>query len=393
MDMEKYTTSKAYFIFEWGFKLIIWNLMSLLIICLCACVPFIIFFSIQDNYAINNVNILSDSTLEVIQNNGDVTNIGNKNICDVINSVETKDNTIILVLEDYTVQINNENSLKNITSGYFNDGKLYITYKLDDNETKDYDLGNIYDSEIDLTLSKINSYQEVVIAYNNGTFVNYGRVLETKGTVSGILVFIGLILALFAFIPTFATIFSMIKIFAEDGSSDTFLLYFDRLWDNFKALYKLDIIIVIFSALLGYGLFSYYNTIHSMDNPNFFYTISYDIILICLILIILFILSIPMTVGYFRMKSLTILKFTISMTFKNILLAIGYVALLAMPILLCFVNNFFIPLWFLLGLSIPELFMYLISSKKYHRIVKDFNSYKDEDIYELEGDKENVIRD
>lgn len=386
MDMEKYTTSKIYFIFEWGFKLIIWNLISLLIICLSACIPFIIFFNIQDNYSINNIDILSDYTLEVTQNNGNVTNIGKQKIYEDIMNIETQDNQIVLIFDNYNIQINNKDNLKNIVGAYFNDGKLYISVKLNDTETKDYDFGDIYDSNIDLTLSKINSYQEVVVAYQNGTFVNYGRVLETKGTLSGILVFIGLILALFAFIPTYATIFSMIKIFAEDGSSNTFLLYFDRLWDNFKALYKIDIILVVFSALLAYGLFSYYNTIHSFDNPGFFYTISYDIILICLILIILFVLSLPMTVGYFRMKSLTILKFTISMTFRNILFAICYVLLLAIPILLCFVNNFFIPLWFLVGLSIPELFMYLISSNKYHKIVKDFNSYKEEDIYELEGD-------
>ena len=246
----------------------------------------------------------------------------------------------------------------------------------------------LFRSKIDTSNSRINSYQEVLIAYDNGVQVNYGKVLETNGTLAGILVIIGLALAVFSFIPTYSTTFSMIKIFAEDGSANTFVLYFDRLWDNFKALYKIDIVLVLLSLIFGYGILSYYNAIHSMASANYFLIISYDVILICAILVVLFILSLPMTVGYFRMKSLTILKFTISMTFRNILYSILYVALLALPLLLCFLNNFFIPIWFLVGLSIPELIMYIVSSGRYHKIVKDFNSYKDEEIYDLEGENE-----
>ena len=384
MDIEKYTNSKLYFIFEWGFKLIMWNLLSLLIICLIAGTPFIFFFKIQDDHAIKEVSVTAEETLEVTQNNGDVTNIGLKNIKEEIREIKIDGNVLLLVMDDYIIQVNNEDNIKNIESGKFNGDDLVITYKLSDGETKDYNYGNIYNSSVDLTNSRINSYQETIIAYENGVCVNYGRVLNTNGTIAGVLVIIGIILALFSFIPTYCTIFSMIKIFAEDGSANTFVLYFDRLWDNFKALYKIDIVLVLVMSIFGYGLLSYYNIIHSLDSPNYFMVISYNIILICSILVLLFILSLPMTVGYFRMKTLSIVKFTISMMFRNILYGILYIALLVLPLLLCFLNNFFIPIWFLVGLSIPEVIMYIVSSGKYHRIVKDFNSYKEEDIYDLE---------
>lgn len=387
MDIEKYTSSKLYFIFEWGFKLIMWNLLSLLIICLIAGTPFIFFFQIQDNHAIDDVVVLDDYTIEVTQHNGTKTNIGSSVITDEIIKVTLGDNVIYLSMDKYEVQVNNPDNIRNIEGARFVDEKLIITAKLSDGTSKDYDFGKIYESDIDTESSRINSYQEALIVYTNGVCVNYGRVLDTNGTVAGLLVIIGLALAIFSFIPTYATIFSMIKIFAEDGSANTFVLYFDRLWDNFKSLYIVDIGLVIITVIFGYGLLSYYNVIHSLESPNYFLTISYNIILICSLIVLLFILSLPMTVGYFRMKTKSIIKFTISMTFRNILYGILYVALLALPLLLCFLNNFFIPIWFLCGLSIPELIMYVVSSGKYHRIVKDFNSYKEEDIYELEGNE------
>lgn len=390
MDIEKYTNSKLYFIFEWGFKLIMWNLLSLLIICIVAGIPFVFFFHIQDNHAIDNVEI-SGEELVVTQHDGVSTNIGKKNIIGEIKEIKTLDNAIILVLDDFIIQVNNPDNLKNITSARFENDDLIICQILSDESVKEINFGNIYDSNIDINSSRINSYQETIIVYQNGVNVNYGRVLETEGTLSGFLVIIGLALTIFSFIPTYSTIFSMIKIFAEDGSANTFVLYFDRLWDNFKALYKLDIILVFISVLFGYGLLSYYNVIHSLDSPNYFLIISYNIILICAVIVILFVLSLPMTVGYFRMKTMTIVKFTISMTFRNILYAIIYLILLVLPLLLCFLNNFFIPIWFLIGLSIPLLFMYIISSGKYHRIVKNFNNYKEEDIYEFE-EEENETR-
>lgn len=388
MDIEKYTNSKIYFIFEWGFKLIMWNLLSLLIICLVASVPFLFFFQIQDNHAISDVSITSDNTIEVVQANGTVTNIGKKNIDGEIKQIKEEDKVIILQIDDYVIQVNNPDNIKNIKSAKIENDELIITQELSDKTTKDHNFGDIFASTIDVKSSRINSFQETIIVYENGVNVNYGRVLDTNGTLAGALVIIGLALAIFSFIPTYCTTFSMIKIFAEDGSANTFVLYFDRLWDNFKALWIIDIGVVIISVLFGYGLLSYYNVIHSLEEPNYFLIIAYNVIAICSIIVLLFVLSLPMTVGYFRMKPKSILKFTISMTFRNILYGIIYVLLLALPLLLCFLVNFFIPIWFLVGLSIPLLVMYIISSGKYHRIVKDFNSYKDEDIYDLEENNE-----
>ena len=56
------------------------------------------------------------------------------------------------------------------------------------------------------------------------------------------------------------------------------------------------------------------------------------------------------------------------------------------PLLLCFINSFFIPIWFLVGISLPLFIIYRISAKKYRTLVNEFESYKDDDIYDLEED-------
>lgn len=389
MDIEKYTSGKLYHIFEWSFKLIIWNLLTLLIICSAAAIPFISFFNLQDRYAISNVEVVNNNNIDevvVTQSNGVKTNLGNKKIYGEITKILEDTNKIYLYITlsevTYEIKINNSNNIRNIESAEFINEELIIKTYLGE-----HNLGNIYNGELDLDNCKLDGYQNVIIGYQNGVFINYGQRVETAGILSGALVIIGLILALFAFIPCYVTIFSMIKIFAEDGSAQTLMLFFNRLWDNFKSLYKLELFIVPFISLMSYGIYSYYFIINSLEQPNFFLSMSYNVILIALICMALFILNLPMTLGYFRMKSMTIFKFTFSMAFRNILYSFLYVGLLIMPLLLCLLNNFFLPIWFLIGLSLPLLLMYFISSKKYHKIVYDFNSYKEnDDIYDFKGE-------
>ena len=174
----------------------------------------------------------------------------------------------------------------------------------------------------------------------------------------------------------------MIKIFGEDGKSDTFGLFFDRLWDNFKSLWKLELIIIPSLGLLAFALYIYYMIIQG-GGGNFLYTASYNFILITLLLFVLWFVNLPMTLGYFRMNTYSIFKFTLIMAFKNILYTFLYVFLIVGMLLLCFIFDFFIPIWFLVGFSLPMYIIYLVSKKKYKALVHDFESYKDDDIYDL----------
>lgn len=390
MDVEKYASSKLYIFFEWAYKLIIWNLLSLLIIAIFAGIPTIMFYSLQNEYKFKDIDIVNES-IEVTLNNGQKNNIGIKIDSSIFkdyivneNDYYLDENYIYMNLKyndiNYLVTINNKEEYESLDLVKFDaSGDLVLN-----GNHKETIINDIFGGNISTELSKINGNNHVEIQLENGTKIDYGEVIETKHMLSGFLFMLAICLALFAFIPCFVTIFSVIKIYGESGSSRTFVLYFDRLWDNFKSLYKIEIVIVPLLMVMSYALYTYYMVITYSGSENYFYTISYNMILVCFILFLLWLISLPMTVGYFRMRPLTICKFTMIMAFRNILFTILYIVILLAPILLGIVNNFFLPIWFLVGFSLPLFLIYLISAKKYRYIVRNFDEIKNrsDDEYE-----------
>lgn len=373
MDLEKYTNSKVYTFFEWAFKLIVWNLLAVSIIILIAGTPLFIFFQNLDKKEVVEAKTY-DNDLIVTLKNEDSVNVGEYKIYGEI------DNSSITISDDFSrvsfmigehglTIINEERNIKNIDSLYFDDGYLFAQYN-------DYitDLGNIYDSEIDVSSCKLDTSNNLIIVLNNGTQISFNNPYGYSQTLSGFLVILAVVLAIIAFIPSYSTIFCLIKIYGEDGHSGTFGLFFDRLWDNIKALWKVILIIVPIMSLFAFAFYIYYLMINANESVPFIITFSYNFLLVSLIIIILYILNIPMTVGYFRMKTKSILKFTLSMTFKNFLYSLLYLVLLVLPILVCFLNNIFIPFYFLFGLSLPLFVEYFMINKKYRYIVNNLNN-------------------
>ncbi len=384
MDMEKFTSGKVYLFFEWFFKLVVWNLLTLLIMAVFACVPTICFYKIQNDYSINEVKI-ENNQVYVILNNENETMVGDFPQDLTINAIRCEDDYIYLDVEEVTIAVPNDEKYIELDDDktYFNEDNELILYGM----KKEMNCGKVLDSLISSEMSKIDINNNVVVSLENGVKINYGNKIETKSSLSGTLIIIAVLLALFAFIPCFVTVFSMIKIFAEDGSTSTFVLFFDRLWDNFKSLYKIELIIIPAVFVLSFALYFYYRVINGLNNNSFLFTFSYSIILITLLIFILWLVNLPMTLGYFRMKTFTIMKFTLVMSFKNIIFTFLYLVILAVPLILCLFNSFLIPIWFLVGISLPELVIYLLSAKKYRYLVHNIETYKEDDIYELEDNK------
>ena len=386
MDVEKYASGKLYLFFEWAFKLIVWNLLTLLIVAIFACAPAITFYKIQNDHLINSVDNDDNGKVIVTLNNGQQTVVGvniTSHIKELkIDLIRVKDDYIYLDLyydEDlYTVAIPNKEKYREIDKDktYFNESNELILYGM----KKETNIGNIFDSTFSNEQSKIDINKNVVISLENGTKINYGNKIDTKSTLCGVLIIIALILGLFAFIPCFITIFSMIKIFSENGSTSTFTLFFDRLWDNFKAIYKVELVIIPLLLVMSFALYFYYRIINGLQSKTFFLTFSYSIILITLIIFVLWIVNLPMTLAYFRMRPFVIVKFTLIMTFKNILFTFLYVIIYIIPIMICFINGFFIPVWFLVGISLPELIIYLLSAKKYRYLVQNIDIITEDDL-------------
>lgn len=210
-----------------------------------------------------------------------------------------------------------------------------------------------------------------------------GFYLLKEGIIASICSVLTIVFAIFAFIPCYVTIFSCIKIYKEDGFAETFVLYFDRLWDNLKTLYKLDLIVIGVVTLFVFAIYMYYAILSQNPEYNFFvmvYSTGYYFLMICLIIILLCLLNLPMVVGHFRMNTKSLMRFTFKITFKKIFSTAMYLLIIGVPILVVLFMNVLIPIWLLFGFSLPLYFMYYIARKDYWKYLKDINEiYKDEE--------------
>lgn len=209
-----------------------------------------------------------------------------------------------------------------------------------------------------------------------------GFYLAKKGIFASICLILAFVFAIATFIPCYVTIFCCIKIYKEDGYAETFALYFDRLWDNIKALYKLELIIIPISLLFVFAIYIYYAIL--IENPEWntwimIFSIGYYFLMICLIILFLCFLNLPMVVGHFRMKTKSLMRFTLKITFKKIFSTALYLLILIMPLLLSLFINFLFPVWILVGFSLPLYLMYFIARRDYWKLIQDINEIDKEE--------------
>ena len=152
---------------------------------------------------------------------------------------------------------------------------------------------------------------------------------------------------------------------------------------NIKTLYKLDLIVIGVITLFVFAIYMYYAILSQNPEYNFFvmiYSTGYYFLMICLIIIFLCLLNLPMVVGHFRMNTKSLMRFTFKITFKKIFSTAMYLLIVGLPILVVLFMNVLIPIWLLLGFSLPLYFMYYIARKDYWKYLKDINEiYKDEE--------------
>ena len=210
-----------------------------------------------------------------------------------------------------------------------------------------------------------------------------------EGILAGLLMLFGVLLGIFVFIPCYCTIFSCIKLHQEEKESTTLFIYFNRLWDNFKSLYKIELIIFPIVLLFSFAMYFYYEVIGDeqmeINLITSIYQIGYTVLLFAIVAIFLCFVNLPMTIGYFRMKTKTIMKFTLIMTFKHILRTLVFAIILIAPILIVILINTLIPIWMLIGFSLPLYTMYFLTRKDYWRLVNNMDTIIEEEIYLKKG--------
>lgn len=204
-----------------------------------------------------------------------------------------------------------------------------------------------------------------------------------EGILAVILYIASIILGILVFVPSYCTIFSCIKIFKEDGYAETFALFFDRLLDNIKAIWKLELIVTFITIVFLGAIYMDYCILSIEEIGNgirVVASISYYILIIAILIIFLCFLNLPMAISYFRMKPLTLAIFTLRITFQKIFSSAMYLLLFVMPLLLCVFVNVIFPIWLLLGFSVALFVSYHIARRDYWKLVNNMSEINKEDF-------------
>ena len=204
-----------------------------------------------------------------------------------------------------------------------------------------------------------------------------------EGIFATILYIASIVLGIFIFVPSYATIFSCIKIFKEDGYAETFALFFDRLWDNIKSLWKPTLFIMGICSIFLVAIYIDYVALSNEEiigATRIVCTVSYYVLLIVLLIIFLCFLNVPMAVAHFRMHTWALLLFTLRITFQKIFSTVIYLLLFVMPLLLCTFVNVLFPIWLLIGFSVPLFISYFVARKDYWKLVKNISEMNKEDF-------------
>lgn len=201
----------------------------------------------------------------------------------------------------------------------------------------------------------------------------------------------GLFLAFFSFIPCFVTSFFLIKYFKEEKAGNVFVLYFKTLKIVFNSIYKYELIVVPIIFLFLYGAYYYW----LMLDPEYYQLvwgyiaiIGFLVSFLCLSLFVLSLVNIPMIVSYYRMKTKDLIKLSLYMSLRYFFKTLLYFIILCVPLLLIIWNPaFFIPLYTLLGISLPLYVIYILSHKFYWYLSKNIEDVKDAEKYNLKGEE------
>ena len=185
----------------------------------------------------------------------------------------------------------------------------------------------------------------------------------------GYLVLIAIVLMIFGFIPCFISAFRVIKAYQEDQTGNLFRLFLTFLGNTFKNIYALELYMLPLFGLYTFGALVYWDILgnySALDFSGWFAVVSFVILFFALLTMLLALVQLPMIVANFRMKTWSLVKFSLLMAFRYFFKTLVYVLLLTFPLALVgLLKQMILPIYLLIGISGPLFLIYLISRKQY----------------------------
>ena len=204
----------------------------------------------------------------------------------------------------------------------------------------------------------------------------------------------GLVIVAFAAIPTVITAFFVIKHYREDKTGNVFVLYFQNLLMIFKNIYIYELTVIPVGGLLLFGSASYWSSLATENFPGFgnpwgiLAIVGFIVCFFCFCALIISLVNMPMIVSYFRMRTLDLYKMSFYVAFRYFFRTFLYLVIMSVPIVLAIsLPSVFVPLYTLIGISLPLYVIYMLSRNFYWHLSRNLDDLKDMDKYELKGEE------
>lgn len=194
----------------------------------------------------------------------------------------------------------------------------------------------------------------------------------------GLFVMIGIILFVILFIPSSITSFVVIKHYMSEQTGNVFVLFLRYFLDTVKRIYLIEIIFLPIFFLTLYGLYFYWQNLgpdYYQDNVYGLISIIAFVVQFFLMIGLLFMfINLMFLFAYFRMKTFDYVKLSLRFTFRYMAQSlIAAVFLLIPPVLLGLLVMRFVPIYLILGISLPQFIMALITRNKFSYLARNLD--------------------
>ncbi len=204
-----------------------------------------------------------------------------------------------------------------------------------------------------------------------------------------ILALIGLVMVVISFFPAFISSMLVIKDYAESKTGNIFVLYFKYLLDTIKRVYLIEIVLVIVTVLVSFSLLMYWNFLDTEALSGGFLSalliVSLTVLMLFVVFLALFYINLTFLVAYFRMSLKSYFIISARFSFKYMGQTMISILILLIPsIVLILIGIKFLPIYFLFGISLPQLLMFYINRNRYDNLQRSIEiqntQKKDEEV-------------
>lgn len=203
----------------------------------------------------------------------------------------------------------------------------------------------------------------------------------------GIYVLLAIVLFIPLFILAFFTSFIVIKHYIENKTGNVFILYFRYFLDTVKKTYLIIIIITSVFFITIYGIYYYWQLLSPENFRNdlygYFSVIAFVIEFFVFIFLVSLFINIAFIIAYFRMKQFDYVKLAFRFSIKNMIQTLLAFIILLIPLILLYLFKMkFLPIYFIIGVSLPQMFINLLIRKRFNYLEKNIDEIYTEEKYE-----------